>query len=803
MLAPLALRYYSRNVEGLRISHYRILRRLGSGGMGEVYAAEDERLRRDVAIKFISLGKAANENARRRFEREARAASALNHPNICTIFEVSEHEGQPFLVMELLDGQDLRQVCAAGPVEISSLLKWGIEITDALAGAHARGIVHRDIKPGNVFVTLRGDAKVLDFGLAKLRVSEDMEFSETVSLAATATGSVMGTVAYMSPEQARGEVLDARTDLFSLGAVLYEMASSKPAFAGATAAIIFNSILAASPTPLSRVRGDVPPELESIISRALEKDRKARYQSAAEMKADLKWLQRELESRTLESTAPSRAARRNLRAVWIGAALMLAVLVGVLGGFLRRPRTQSPQLLSHRTTIAVLPFQNTTADNSLDYLSTALPDEVITILSYAPTLSVRPFSMSQRFTGQNFDPHQAGQQLKVTDVVTGHFLRRADRVGVTLEAMDVTKDEVTWRGSIEADSKDMLVLRKEMTTLLQKGLLPSLGVSNVELSVTKPKNQEAYELYLRSQDSVYWSMARNKDAIALLEKSVMLDPGYAPAWLALGLHYSDEADFGSGGEEMHNKTVAAYERSHQLDPALLLPSTELIEREAFYGDLTVSFARVQDVARRWPRRAEVHLAFSGVLRAAGAFEEAARECETTHQLDPELPTGACYVLYIHMGDLAKARQEIERSPGEFSTMMLGQILVREGRVEEAKPRLRMIPGGKNFELLRDCWPDSSTLKCAETAKESEASFRGISFTDAWYFGAAMQAFVGKKDAAVRLLRAASEHSLCVYPSVDRDPLFDKIRDSAEFKAVRQTGIECQKKFVPYARIQIQ
>jgi eukaryotic-like serine/threonine-protein kinase len=803
MMTQCALRYYSRGMEGLRISHYRILRRLGSGGMGEVYAAEDERLRRDVAIKFISLGKAADENARRRFEREAQAASALNHPNICTIFEVSEHEGQPFLVMELLDGQDLRQVCAAGPVEISSLLKWGIEITDALAEAHARGIVHRDIKPGNVFVTLRGDAKVLDFGLAKLGRSEHMECSERVTFAATATGSVMGTVGYMSPEQARAEVLDARTDLFSVGAVLYEMAAGKPAFAGATAAIIFNSILMASPTPLSRIRGDVPPELESIISRALEKDRKARYQSAAGMKTDLKRLQRELESRTLVPTASSRAARRNLRAVWIGAALMLAVFVGVLGWFLRRPRTQSPQLLSHRTTIAVLPFQNTTADNMLDYLSTALPDEVITTLSYAPTLSVRPFSMSQRFTGQNFDPHQAGQQLKVTDVVTGHFLRRADRVGVTLEAMDVAKDEVTWRGSVDVDSKDMLVLRKELTTLLQKGLLPSLGVSNVELSVTKPKNQEAYELYLRSQGSVYWSMARNKDAIALLERSVMLDPGYAPAWLALGLHYSDEADFGSGGEEMHKKTVAAYERSHQLDPALLLPSTELIEREAFYGDLSASFARVQEVARRWPRRAEVHLAFSGALRAAGALEEAARECETTHQLDPELPTGPCYVLYIHMGDLAKARQEIERSPGEFSTMMLGQILVREGRVEEAMPRLKLIPGGKNFELIRDCWPDSSTLKCAETAKESEASFRSISFTDAWYFGAAMQAFVGKKDAAVRLLRAASEHSLCVYPSVDRDPLFDKIRDSAEFKAVRQTGIECQKKFVPNTRIQIQ
>jgi eukaryotic-like serine/threonine-protein kinase len=790
-------------MEGLRISHYRILRRLGSGGMGEVYAAEDERLRREVAIKFISPAKSADENARRRFEREAQAASALNHPNICAIFEVSEHEGQLFLVMEFLDGQDLRQVCAAGPAEISSLLKWSVEITDALAAAHARGIVHRDIKPGNLFVTSRGDAKVLDFGLAKLSPSERTDCSETISLAATATGSVMGTVAYMSPEQARGETLDARTDLFSLGAVIYEIASGKPAFAGATEAIIFNSILTASPTPISRIRRDVPPEVERIVSRALEKDRKARYQSAGEMKADLKRLQRELESRTLEPGTPSRAARKNLRTMWIGVALLLAVFVGVVGWFLTKPRTQSQRMLSHRTTVAVLPFQNATSDANLDYLGTALPDEVITTLSYAPTLSVRPFSMSQRFTGQNFDPHQAGQQLKVTDVVTGHFVRRADRVGVILEAMDVTKDEVTWRGSVDVDSKDMLMLRKEMTALLQKGLLPSLGVSNVELSVTKPKSQEAYELYLRSQDSVYWSMARNKDAIALLEKSVKLDPEYAPAWLALGLHYSNEADFASGGEQMHNKTIAALERASQLDSGLLLPQIELIERETFYGDVSASFARVQEVARRWPRRAEVHHVFSGVLRAAGALEQAARECEATHQLDPELPTNHCHVLYIHMGDLVKARQEIERSPGQFSTMMQGQVLVREGRVEEALPKLKMIPGGKSFELLHDCWPDSSTLKCAKTTKESEADFRIIPFTDAWYFGAAMQAFVGKKDAAVRLLRAASEHGLCVYPSVDRDPLFDKIRDSAEFKAVRQAGIECQKKFAPYARMQIQ
>jgi TolB-like protein len=231
------------------------------------------------------------------------------------------------------------------------------------------------------------------------------------------------------------------------------MAGGKPAFGGATAAVIFNSILTNSPTPLSVIRSDVPPELESIICRALAKDRKARYQNAAEMKADLKRLQRELESHTLESTTPSRAVRRKLPAVWIGVVLTLLVFVGVLTWFLAGPRTQNLRVMSHRTTVAVLPFQNTTPDATLDYLGTALPDEVITTLSYAPTLSVRPFSMSQRFTGQNFDPHQAGQELRVTDVVTGHFLRHADRVGVTLEAMDVAKDEVTWRGSVDVDSQ--------------------------------------------------------------------------------------------------------------------------------------------------------------------------------------------------------------------------------------------------------------------------------------------------------------------------------------------------------------
>ncbi len=347
----------------------------------------------------------------------------------------------------------------------------------------------------------------------------------------------------------------------------------------------------------------------------------------------------------------------------------------------------------------------------------------------------------------------------------------------------------------------MLKLRSEVTNILQRGLLPALGVSSVALSVTKPKSAEAYELYLHSQDRVYWKTANNKEAIALLEKSVALDPGYAPSWLALGQHYEFEKDFARGGEEMYNKTVSALQRAHQLDPELLGASTLLIQTRLFYEDLALSFPQIQELAQKRPRRAEVHRLFSEALRAAGALDQAARECEITHQLDPELPS-SCFVLYIHMNDLAKARQDLAGYSGEFPSMMMGHVLLREGRVEEALPKLKF-PVGMSYELIRDGVPDADTSKCAVTARESEASFRSIPFTDAWYFGAALLSFVGKKDASIRLLRSATEHSFCIYPSVDYDPLFDRIRQSDEFKGARQAGVECQRKFAPYTRIQIQ
>jgi serine/threonine protein kinase/cytochrome c-type biogenesis protein CcmH/NrfG len=787
-------------LEGSRVSHYRILRHLSSGGMGDVYVGEDETLRRKVAIKFIRAADAGDLPSRRRFEREAQAASALNHPNICTIFEIDEHNGQPFLVMELLDGADLRQFCSQGGMEISRLLKWSIQVADALATAQAHGIVHRDIKPANIFITTRGDSKILDFGLAK-RFDPFSDTTEaTASLSLSHPGAVMGTAAYMSPEQVRGEVLDARTDIFSFGGVLYEMATGKRAFDGSSQAVVFSSILTADPPRASQLRPDLPHDLQRILDKALAKDRDLRYQGAAEMKSDLLRLQGDIESGVAKIAVREVTRRRRIRLFL--ATTSATVLIGAavaLGLFLHKRSTSPAPGVARQTTVAVLPFQNLAHDLKFEYLGTALPDEVVTTLSYAPTLSVRPFSMSQRFAGDDADPHEAGLQLRVAQVVTGHFLSHEDRLRVTLEAMDVAKQEVIWRTSLDVPATDVLKLHEDITTTLEKQLLPALGISGAELSATKPKSQQAYDLYLRSQDPAY-NLEHNQDAIALLEESVALDPGYAPAWLALASRYYDQADMIGGGDPMLKKCIAAIARARQLDPNLLGASTWLIGLGSRNkGDLVSSFTQLQELARKRPRRAELHLLLSQLLRSTGSPERAAEECEITHGLDPDLYTD-CAVPYIYLANLPKARTEIERSPSEFTSFLLGHVLLREGKVDEALPKLKILPAGSNYEVVRNCWPNSSTPECARIIAQSEAEFMHLPDPDAWYFGAALFAWLGQEDAAVRLLTADDKRNFCVYPAVDNDHMFDKIRQSPAFQAARQAGITCQQRFAPYSQI---
>jgi serine/threonine-protein kinase len=673
---------------GTTLSHFKIVDKLGEGGMGEVWLAEDQRLGRKVALKILPPAKAESEDRRRRFEEEARAASALSHPGIAHIYDVGEADGIHFIAMEHVDGKSLDQLIAGPPMTTSEILDVGSRLADALAAAHGHGVTHRDIKPSNLMLTGEGRLKVLDFGLAKLRPVLGEGGGEATTQTMTQPGVVMGTVQYMSPEQALGKDADHRSDIFSTGVVLYQMATGRLPFSGSTPTETITEIVRSEPEPVSKLSPVTPPELDRIIRKCMEKDTARRYQSARELAVDLSNLKRDTES-GVTATIPVRKTPSRAAVVGVAVAAVAMVVVGFL-------LIRSDLWLSSGDaieSIAVLPFENGTGDTESEYLCDGLTESLINTLSQIPELKVISRRSAFAFKGSEEDPETIGRKLGVEALLLGRMVQRGDQLAVSAELVDVSDSHQLWGGRYSRDQTDVLAIEEDLATTIADTLRVELSPETADrLARRFAVDPEAHRLFLQSRQFIVGSRREMEKAVEYLQMAIDIDPDYALAYAWLGYAYTIQAY-----HSIIDRDEALRLGRAALDRALAIDEN-LAEAYAMSANLACFFdwdwAKAERDLRRAveidPKSVLVRLVYADYLAVMARWDEVVEHSRIAKEIDPLSSSPAHWLAIGYMGghdyDLAIAefRETLEINPNwTWGYIKLAKAYADSGRCDEA------------------------------------------------------------------------------------------------------------------------